>query len=161
MATLPIFACELHIPLRCLGPHEKQVKGYPESPSTLGQHLRKRRLDLGLTQEQVAARFGISVTSYNYWEADRIDPKIAQWPEITRFLGRDPSPAPTSFGEALGALRRALGFDKRKLAATLGADVKSILNWEAGRTSPLPAVRKKISFLANQADEPRLRHLLS
>ncbi|MDZ4403269.1 hypothetical protein [Prosthecobacter sp.] len=47
------------------------MKSYLEAPETLGEHLRKRRLDLRKTQEQTAARFDICVTAYNDWEADR------------------------------------------------------------------------------------------
>lgn len=92
MATLPIFIAELHIIRHGLGIHEKQVKGYPDIPVTLGHHLRKRRLDLGLTQREVSARFGVSPTPYNYWEANRFKPRVDKWPEIIRFLGYDPRP---------------------------------------------------------------------
>ncbi len=159
MATLPIFWATIRAHLRCLGPHERQVKGYPEVPKTLGEHLRKRRLDFRQTQEQTAARFGISPTAYQGWEAGRIIPNIAKWPEVTRFLGYDPSPTPTNFGEAVTALRRVLGLDKRKLATKLGVDVKSVLNWEAGRTSPFPSMRKKIAALVGKSDAPWLCHL--
>ena len=157
MATLPIFWATIRASLHCLGPHEKQVKGYPETPGTLGEHLRKRRLDLRQTQEQVAARFHVSFTSYNGWEADRIAPNFAKWPELIRFLGYDPSPTPLSFGESVTALRRVLGLDKRKLATKLGVDVKSVLNWEAGRTSPLPSMLKRIVALVGKFDAPWLR----
>ena len=138
----------MRVPLHCPGPHDKQVKGYPETPRSLGEHLRKRRLDLGQTQVQAAARFGISVTAYNGWEAGRIAPEIAKWPEVVRFLGYDPSPAPTTFGEAVVALRRSLGLDRPKLAARLGVDVKSALNWESGRTLPVSRLRHRLSRLA-------------
>lgn len=160
MATLPIFGATIRAPLRCLGPHEKHLKGYPEAPKTLGEHLRKRRLDLRRTQEQTAAHFGISPTAYHGWEADRNTPNIAKWPEVVRFLGYDPSPIPTNFGEAVSAIRQSLGLDKRKFAARLGVDVKSVLNWEAGRTSPFPNMRKRIAALVGKSDAPWLCRLL-
>lgn len=148
MATLPIFIAHIQFSRCCLGPHEKRAKNYPENPRTLGEHLRKRRLNLYQTQEQVSMRFRISVTAYNYWEADRIAPKVNKWPEVVRFLGYDPSPPPTNFREAVKALRRSLGLDKRKFAARLGVDVKSVLNWEAGYSFPLRRTRRMISRIS-------------
>jgi len=148
MATLPIFVVHVQALRRCLGPHERRVKGYPEVPKTIGEHLRKRRLDLGLTQKQSARRFGISVTAYNGWEASRIKPGIARWPAVVAFLGDDPNPKPRTFGEALRAMRWLHGLNRRQLAAKLGVDVKSVLNWETGRTRPVPAHRRSLLRLS-------------
>lgn len=41
-------------------------------------------------------------------------------------------------------MRKRLGRDKRRLADLLGADVKSVRNWEAGRTKHLARWKKKI-----------------
>jgi DNA-binding transcriptional regulator YiaG len=38
--------------------------------------------------------------------------------------------------------------DRRKLAARLGVDVKSALNWESGRTLPVSRLRHHLSQLA-------------
>lgn len=45
-------------------------------PLSLGQHLRKRRLNRAQTQHEVAAHFGISFTAYNRWEAESRDESI-------------------------------------------------------------------------------------
>ena len=147
MGTLPFFWATIRAPLHCLGPHEKRVKGYPDAPKTLGEHLRKSRLDLGETQEQAASRFGVTFTSYNGWEADRIAPKVCQWPEMVRFLGYDPSSKPVRFGEAVTYLRQSLGLDKQQFAAVLKVDVRSILNWEKHRTVPFASVRQRLIAL--------------
>jgi hypothetical protein len=41
--------------LRCLKP-----KGYAEDPKTLGEHIRTRRIELCLTQPQVAVRLDVN-----------------------------------------------------------------------------------------------------
>jgi len=41
---------------------------YPKELKTLGQQLRKRRLDLGLTQKQVAEIIGVTESSVYNWE---------------------------------------------------------------------------------------------
>lgn len=147
MATLPIFVTHIQASRRCLGPHEKRVKGYPDTPKTLGEHLRKRRLDLHQTQEQAALHFGISVTAYIYWEASRIVPKINKWPAIVRFLGFNPSPSPTNFGQAVTAHRRSLGLDKLHFARRIGVDAKSVHHWESGRTKPAKKLHAKLAKL--------------
>lgn len=147
MATLPIFWATVRGSLHCLGAHDKRVKRYPENPATLGEHLRKRRLDLLQTQVQVARRFGITPTAYVKWEADQITPSVAKWPELLRFLDYDPLPPPVTFAESVTSLRRALGLDKRKLAGRLGVDVKSVLNWEAEKTIPVRPTAQKLLAL--------------
>ena len=122
--------------------------GYLEAPTTLGEHLRKRRLDLRQTQEQAAKGFGISVTTYNYWEANRVTPDISKSPKIIGYLGYDPSPAPGSFPESVRALRRHLGLDRQQFAKQLGVDAKSVLNWEAARTVPFQRVRERLAALS-------------
>ncbi len=145
MATLPIFNAAIRASLHCLGPHEKQIKRYPESPTTVEEHLRKRRLDLGLTQEAVASSFGISLTAYNGWECDRIPSGFQKLPAIIAFLGYDPFPPPLNgFSDEIRALRRRLGMDKREFARLVGADPKSVFNWETGRAIPLSRWRKKL-----------------
>lgn len=142
MDTLPIFRALIQAKLSCLGPHEKKVKGYPQMPQSLGDHLRRRRLDLGVTQEQAGARFGISFAAYNGWEGGRVSPGIGKWPKIINFLGYDPSPpACDTFAETVSALRRRLGLDKHQFAKRVGVDVKSVRNWEYGKTIPFQKVR--------------------
>jgi transcriptional regulator with XRE-family HTH domain len=101
-----------------------------------------------LTQVQAARQLGISVTAYNFWESGRIAPGITKWPKIIQFIGFDPTPEPTTFSDALRALRRARGFEQRTLAARLGVDTKSVVNWELGRTRPFRATRKKLADIA-------------
>jgi DNA-binding XRE family transcriptional regulator len=45
--------------------------GYPIELKDLGAHLKKRRLDLGLHQGQVAQRVGAHPQTYRHWEKNR------------------------------------------------------------------------------------------
>jgi hypothetical protein len=40
------------------GPYFKAVTGYPEDPKTIGEQIRKRRLDLGIRQNDAARIIG-------------------------------------------------------------------------------------------------------
>jgi transcriptional regulator with XRE-family HTH domain len=57
--------------------------------------MRKRRLDLGLLQREVALRIGVDVTSVNNWERGRASPNLRAIPAVIRFLGYTPPPMAT------------------------------------------------------------------
>ncbi|MBI3353229.1 MAG: helix-turn-helix domain-containing protein [Nitrospirae bacterium] len=64
-------------------------KGYPVAPSTLGEHLRKRCLDLGLLQAQVAEWIGVKESTEWNWEHGR-KPVMRYQAKIIEFLGYRP-----------------------------------------------------------------------
>jgi DNA-binding XRE family transcriptional regulator len=47
-------------------------KAYPMELRSIGDHLRKRRLDLGLHQREVAVRIGVDKTTVYKWEAGAV-----------------------------------------------------------------------------------------
>jgi transcriptional regulator with XRE-family HTH domain len=115
-----------HVTLR----GRKPRKGYPEEPQTLGEHLKKRRLDRGLRQKDVAGVLGVTVDSYNGWEHDRHEPEVVYWSGITDFLGYDPNPAPQTLGERIKAKRRREGLTLREVARRLEVDLGTVMAWE-------------------------------
>ena len=42
---------------------KQQLPGYPEFPITVGEHIRKKRMDLGLLQREVAEIIGVTESS--------------------------------------------------------------------------------------------------
>ena len=72
--------------------------GYPEHPKTVGEHLKRARLDSGLPQRQVAEAIGFHHASLLNWQRGRAEPKRRYLPGILRFLGYDPRPASATFG---------------------------------------------------------------
>ena len=52
--------------------------------------MRKRRLDLGLLQREIAARLGVTESTVTNWELNRTSPKIRFLPSIIALLGYDP-----------------------------------------------------------------------
>lgn len=66
--------------------------GYPLNPVTLGEHLRKKRIDLGLTQKGLAARFQVTVGTVCNWEKDDFSPQKRFTPRLHDFLGYCPLP---------------------------------------------------------------------
>jgi transcriptional regulator with XRE-family HTH domain len=123
-------------------------RAYPTELRTIGDHIRKRRLDLKLRQQDVAARIGVDKTSVFNWEAGTASPHIRALPAVIRFLGYDPSETGTTLGERLRAARRRLGLSHFDLAQQLGVDPTTLRNWEVGRRNPpvryLPRIHRVI-----------------
>jgi len=59
---------------------------YPRNVKTLGDKLRKKRLDVGLLQSEVALRLEVSTSSVKAWEANRAKPMRRTISRIRRFL---------------------------------------------------------------------------
>src|SRR5579872_1724748 len=69
--------------------HFRQLRHYPANPKTLGEHLRKKRIDLGLSMTQLAQVLGLEITdaATEKWERNRNRPTEAHRVLIVRFLG--------------------------------------------------------------------------
>lgn len=65
---------------------------YPTHPRTLGEHLLKRRLDLGLTRKDLGQRIGCNPWTVLNWERDRTRPARRFMPRIVELLGYGPHP---------------------------------------------------------------------
>jgi transcriptional regulator with XRE-family HTH domain len=135
-------------------------KDYFESPQSLGQHLKKRRKELGLLQREAAERMGILKDTYGNWEKNKTTPVASQFRPVVEFLGYDPSPDPTTLAERLAAKRRALGATFDQVAKYLGWDPGTLTRYLNGTWS-MPADRNSSleAFLA--ASEADLTPIIS
>lgn len=141
--------------LRCFFPvWEKVVPRpiklkYPVNPAAIGEHLRKRRMDLGLYQKDVAARIKVSEDCITFWENHRCQPQVKHVPKIIAFLGYNPylDLKWDSFADKVRTCRRLLGFSFRKMAKVLNADPGTIAKWENGKTVPHEPRRGELTTL--------------
>ena len=67
--------------------------GYMRNPRTLGEHIRKRRLDLGLTQKELASALGVDQWTVINWEVRGRTPAPQVMPRVVQFLGYLPDGA--------------------------------------------------------------------
>jgi transcriptional regulator with XRE-family HTH domain len=110
---------------------------YPTELKTLGDHIRKRRLELRLFQREAARLIGVSKKTLENWETKRTNPDLRALPGVIAFLGDDPTWAPAvTLGERLRAARRARGLSSRALARQFGVDQSTVLHWERGLSVP-------------------------
>ena len=110
-------------------------KGFIPEPHTLGEHLRNRRLVLGLRQEDVAEQFGTLREVYERWERDEREPVVSEWPGILSFLGYYPAPE-KSVADLVLKARRCQGADQKRLANSIGVIHQQLRRWEHGSEIP-------------------------
>ena len=121
---------------------------YPKALKTLGDHLRKVRLDRGLTQKQVAEELAVVEITITGWEKSNTKPSVRQIPKILRFLGYNPLRAPESLAERLKYHRTTLGLSQEKVAHILDLDESTLAGVERGSQKPNQMVLSKLmSFL--------------
>ena len=72
--------------------HRPRPKGYPEAPDSLGDHLRRWRMDGALTQAAAARLLRVQLNTVRAWERGRRSPAGPAMARVVALLGYDPSP---------------------------------------------------------------------
>lgn len=108
-------------------------KPYDFEPKTLGEHIKRRRIRMELTQKEVASKLGVVPWTILNWEKGHTEPPIASMPAIVHFLGYDPFPQPRALPDHLLAKRREMGWSVKEAAEAVGVDPCSWGNWERGQ----------------------------
>jgi len=122
---------------------------------TLGELLRQRRRNLGLTLERTARTLGVNLWTLMNWEHDRRIPTDRYYPALIEFLGREPWPAPATLDEKLRAARLRRGLSQEQAAAVVQVSPDSISDWESGRVPRHHLSLAKIDAFISGATRPR------
>lgn len=123
---------------------------YPKKLTTLGDHIRKRRLDLGLWQKDVAATLGVTVSAVTNWELNRVSPYFTYLPKIIAFLGYTPPPfdiMTDNIMERMKAYRLTHGLSQEKFSKLIGVDETTVAKWERGEHKPIKRLARKLSTM--------------
>ena len=88
--ALPICDRVLHAKRLRILLYDKLRHGYPALPGTIGEHLRRRRIDRGLTLDDAASLLGTSRSLLHGWEKGRRRPTTARRKAVVAFLGYSP-----------------------------------------------------------------------
>jgi transcriptional regulator with XRE-family HTH domain len=124
---------------------------YPKTLTTLGDHIRKRRLDLGLLQKEVALTLGVTESAITNWELNRVTPYFTYLPRIIVFLGYTPPPydkVPDNVIERIKLYRQIHGLSQEKFAKLIGVDETTVAKWERGKHQPSKKLIEKFSVLS-------------
>ena len=146
MGALPFCRATL-VGIRCpKGPYFIQAKSYPANPRTIGDAIRKRRLDLGLRQIDVAAAIGCNELSVLNWEKSYTSPRIDQMAKIIKFLGYNPLSKGTTIAERIAHHRQTFGMTQKQFARKIGIDPTTLARWERGERCPRGKFLETLQF---------------
>jgi len=119
-------------------------RGYPHQPRSLGERIRQRRLDLGLTQQNLAAKLGCWYQSVAGWERDENEPLAGRWPAIEAVLGPGLLPEQDGLPGRIRTARLRLGLTQDELARRTTVDVRTVRNVEVGAHPPSRRTLQKL-----------------
>ena len=137
MVSFPI----CNIMLKALKPERKP---YPKELKTYGDHLRKKRLDLNLSQPQVAKIICVTTDTITNWELNRVTPTISQIPKIISFLKY----TPILNENEIKNYRIQKGISQLELAKILQVDPATLSRIENDRGSRIiKKLRMKLDYL--------------
>jgi transcriptional regulator with XRE-family HTH domain len=117
----------------------------PKNRVTPGDHIRKRRLDLGLLQKEVAVAAGVDTMRICNWEKGRSGRQPRFIPRIIRFLGYEPECVkPLTLGERIKRHRTLRGISQKELARQIGIDPTTLSRLERNRGKCLSSILRKV-----------------
>ncbi len=130
-------------------------KELTEEPTTLGDHLRRRRLELELYQKDVAAQIGVTTSTVWNWENNWSSITLSCMPKVIEFLGYNPIPCPEDLMGQLAWYKQVNGLSLAQLGAEMGRDPEQLSDWLSGRHAPCRRNRKEVElFLSSHAQGP-------
>jgi DNA-binding transcriptional regulator YiaG len=90
---LPSCHRTIHIRRTSNSLHFRKFRRYPAAPKTLGDHIRKKRIDLQMSMTQLALLLGLGITdsAVEKWEKDQNRPTEEHHKRIVEFIGFDPT----------------------------------------------------------------------
>jgi DNA-binding XRE family transcriptional regulator len=102
-----------------------------QNPQTWGEHIKKRRIEFGLFQSQVAEILGVTECTINNWEKHRSEPMLWVIPKVVEFLGYEPNTSSVkSLGQRIKAYRLMKGITQKELAKQVGIDPTTLSRLE-------------------------------
>lgn len=120
----------------------------PLSIETLGDHIRKQRIETRRMQQDVAKSIGVSEDTITGWENNRSQPQIQHYPAIIAFLGYYPFEHETeSFAGKIKQLRYSKGYSYKQLGTLLGVNATTVRGWEQAKNIPTKRHRHTVDTL--------------
>src|SRR5258706_14052955 len=127
---------------------KREIKGMPLKLNSIGDHIRKRRVELKLTQEAAALQLEVSTDTVTFWESRRFQPKIHNVPKIIKFLGYNPYPIEKAIlGARVKYYRLMHGLSHKKFGILFQVDASTVGSWENERSSPHASTKAKLEVL--------------
>lgn len=123
----------------------QSLKQYTKNPITVGQHLRKKRIEAGLLQREVANILQVSEDSITFWENGRSVPQIHHYQRIIQFLGYMPFEIDIStIAGQIRWYRYEHGLSYKAFGKLANFDPATIATWEENKSYPSSKNLKKL-----------------
>ncbi len=109
---------------------------YPKTLTSIGDHLRTKRLDGNMELKDVAQQLNVTVQSIVHWEQNRTTPNLRFYPVIADFLGYE-TPVMKENNKLVGMLknyRKENGVSLYKCSKRIGLTHTTLHRIETGRT---------------------------
>ena len=116
------------------------------NPTSLGEKIRNKRLELRLLQKDVAKLIGISEDCLTYWENNRSEPSVRYYPRIIAFLGYYPFSKENNLAGLVKSYRYKYGLTQKKMGKRIGLNGSTICDWETGETKPKGKYLEKLKL---------------
>lgn len=126
---------------------------YPHNPQTVGEHIRRKRIDLGLQVKEVATQLGTDEQSVSGWEIGHRQPSLVHLPAVIHWLRYDPRPLTESLGLRIRRWREGRGVSQMALAKRLNVDPGTLARWEKGVREPQHRDRGRVLRLLEKGTE--------
>lgn len=117
----------------CLVAARPRNPAYPEDLVTLGDYLRKTRLDRSMTQPEVARLLGVTTETVIGMELNRYEPRPRTAQKVIEYLGFIPTLYGTDLKGKLRLARMVAGMTQEEVAGKIGCDESTIRNVELGK----------------------------
>jgi DNA-binding XRE family transcriptional regulator len=118
-------------------------------PKTIGEHVRKHRMDLGMLQREVADKIGVSEASVYNWERGT-EPELVHIPKIIEFLGYVPFERPDDLLGQLRYYKLVNGMSYERLGVAMGRDPEQLVDWMSNGVKPCKRNRASIETFLNK-----------
>ena len=129
---------------------KRPIPNVPQELKSIGDHIRKRRVELQLLQKEVATRLKVCEESVTLWETNRSKPMIHHMPSIISFLGYLPIEVDDStLGGKIKRYRLLNGLSHKKLGRRLTVDASTIASWEKYMRCPDKTNLSRLKKLLN------------
>lgn len=107
----------------------------------IGLHIKKRRIELKLRQEDAARIIEVCSDALRYWETERSIPRMENIPKVIKFLGYNPYQFETEIlGGRIKYYRLLNGLSHKKFGKILGVDASTVGSWESNKFIPKPPI---------------------
>ncbi|WP_165456515.1 helix-turn-helix transcriptional regulator [Pedobacter kyonggii] len=121
---------------------------YTENPVSIGDHIRKKRMELKLRQTELAVICGVSEDCVRNWEKNRSTPQIQFFPRVINFLNYIPFEVNlTTLSGKLKAHRHINGLSQKQFGKILGVDGATVCSWELEENKPHKEIMEKLDSM--------------